>query len=251
MSEKKPKVSVIVPTYGRQSLFPFLYDCFLQQKYEEKELLIYDDSPSPSSFFDGLPNVHYVYSADKKTIGYKRNVLAEMAGGEIIAHFDDDDYYASHYLDVMVARIKNVDFVHLKGWFVFGVSQKAFGFWQTDQSASLNYVFQSKKPLGLVKGMGANDSFVRGYGFSYVYRKKVWEALPFPDRNHGEDYAWVSEFDSSVRIHSSIDDIGLVLHFIHLSNTSRCFPQYILPGTLLRRLFGTSVLRYFNLPLSQ
>lgn len=236
-----PKVSVIMPTYGRQHLFPLIYDCFAKQAYQNAELLILDDSAEPSRFFEGRPGARYFYSTDRMSIGAKRNFLIDKAEGEIIAHFDDDDFYAPNYLLTMVEQLKSCDMVHLTGWFVYAVSQKAFGYWQTDKQTGIQFVFQSGKPVGVIKGTKSTDSFVRGYGFSYAYKKDLWRRCHFPDRSHGEDYAWVLTFDKSTRVKSVIDDQGLVLHIIHASNTSRCFPQYIIPARLLFRLFGPDI----------
>lgn len=45
------KVSVICPTYDRTDKHPLLHQAFSWQTYENKELLVFDDSPEPSSFF--------------------------------------------------------------------------------------------------------------------------------------------------------------------------------------------------------
>ena len=37
------------------------------------------------------------------TIGAKRNALCAAVKGEIIAHFDDDDFYGLHYIERMVS----------------------------------------------------------------------------------------------------------------------------------------------------
>ncbi len=42
------------------------------------------------------------------SLGLKRNVAIELAAGEIIAHFDDDDLYAPGYLSWMHECLGNV-----------------------------------------------------------------------------------------------------------------------------------------------
>lgn len=238
------KVSVIVPTYGRQHLFPLLYKCFINQSYNNCELLIFDDSTEPSDFFSGLSKVKYFHSNSRLSIGEKRNFLVNKSEGDVIAHFDDDDFYSPDYLKFMLSHLENADFVNLTGWFVYAVKQKEFGYWQTDRASALHYVFQTSRPIGLVKGGPPDETFSLGYGFNYIYRKSVWLGTKFPDRNHGEDYEWVKNFGPDVIKKSTIDDRGLALHIIHSNNTSRCFPQYRVPSFLVGQIFGDSIFDY-------
>ena len=46
--------------------------------------------------------------------GEKRNWLAQHATGDYVAHFDDDDYYAPHYISRMVSQILELDVVFIK-----------------------------------------------------------------------------------------------------------------------------------------
>src|SRR3954471_5913053 len=107
------KVSVVTPTFGREKYLPGLLACFAAQTHTDRELLILDDSPAPSTFFGGLADsrVRYVHSKERLTIGEKRNRLVEMATGEVIASFDDDDYYAPGYLTAMLDGLGDADLV--------------------------------------------------------------------------------------------------------------------------------------------
>lgn len=53
--------------------------------------------------------------------GEKRNWLVQHATGDYIAHFDDDDFYASHYISRMVAQILELDVVFIKRESLFAV----------------------------------------------------------------------------------------------------------------------------------
>jgi hypothetical protein len=76
------------------------------------------------------------------------------------------------------------------------------------------------------------------YGFTYVYRRKIWEAHPFPACDWGEDTAFVAAAAAAFPVLSMEDQSGLVLHVLHANSTSSCFPQYHLPAFLLQSLFG-------------
>ena len=47
-------------------------------------------------------------------LGEKRNWLVQHATGDYVAHFDDDDYYAPHYISRMVSQILELDVVFIK-----------------------------------------------------------------------------------------------------------------------------------------
>jgi len=240
----RKEISVIVPTYGRQGLFPLIYDCFVNQTIKGAELLIHDDSPERSSFFDGLPNVHYFHSTERLTTGAKRNFLIERAASEVIANFDDDDFYAPTYLAAMRTQLEDCDIVNLGGWFAYCVTARAFGYWDTTVEPLAHYLFQANQPVSLMDSLGVRDAYVRGYGFKYVYRKSIWQDCRIPDRNHGQDYEWIKLLPPSVRFKTIMDDTGLVLHIIHTSNSSRCFPNHLLPPQLLGKFFGEAVKPY-------
>jgi hypothetical protein len=40
------------------------------------------------------------------------------------------------------------------------------------------------------------------------------------------------------------DESGLVFHLLHVNNSSKVFPQYILPPFLALRMFGDALERY-------
>lgn len=92
----RPFVSVVTPTYDRHLFLPNLFRMFQLQTYpqDRMELVILDDSPSP---FDMTPyremsNVRYIYHPERLRLPRKRNMLNELARGDIIVAADEDDY---------------------------------------------------------------------------------------------------------------------------------------------------------------
>ena len=96
-----PRVSIITPTKDRQELLPALWDCVRAQSEQDFEWLVHDGSPQRASIFDAIddPRVRYMHLPGQMRIGAKRNALCDAAKGEIIAHFDDDDFYGPRYID--------------------------------------------------------------------------------------------------------------------------------------------------------
>lgn len=238
------KISIITPTYGRERHLPSLYRSFAEQTHDDRELLVHDDSPAPSPFFTALrdPRVSYRHTAARVTIGEKRNQLIERASGDLIAFFDDDDFYAPGYLTAMAAALADADLVKLSGWFALSVPDDAFFYWDTAQHQPLHYKVGEGAITFVTSGQFKPDFGARnvdGYGFSYLFRRQVFGgALRFADKSFGEDLPFVQALRAAGRSVKHVqDDAGLVVHLLHNRNSSVIFPQYRLPRALAPRLF--------------
>lgn len=237
MGSCSPKVSVICPTYGRADRHQLLYAAFSHQTYKNKELLVYDDSPSPSPFFQSLQDEKVTYSHNpiRKTIGAKRNALIQMASGEVIAHFDDDDYYAPVYLEKMVEKLGDADLVKLSKWMAWREIDGSLWEWDTSQIADSHFNVsgwdQKVVRFDLAKLIPEpkefNEANVWGYGFTFVYKKSLCDGLSFEDINAGEDGAFAKKaIAMGKNIQHFPDEDHIVLHVIHRANVSKIFPQY-------------------------
>ena len=118
----QPFVSVITPTYNRRRFIPHLIQCYKQQTYplDRMEWIILDDGQEKvKDFFDTaakyIPNIRYISSDEKKTIGAKRNLLNKLALGDIIVAMDDDDYYVVERVEAAVKAFKKNPQVELAG----------------------------------------------------------------------------------------------------------------------------------------
>lgn len=101
-----PLISCIMPTCNRRSFLPLALRCFLDQDYPNKELIIIDDGEDRiGDLTENLPGVHYSALSSRLSIGAKRNLACAEARGEIIAHWDDDDWYAPDRLRYQVTPI--------------------------------------------------------------------------------------------------------------------------------------------------
>ncbi len=242
-----PKISVIVPTRNRASFLLQLFELYKEQTWKNKELLVLDDSAQENTAFKKLSSRHsdikYWHQAQKLSIGAKRNALISESSGEVIAHFDDDDYYAPNYLSWMHGEMESnhADLIKLGGWFTFHQKSNTLGFWDTTDFKSEHHIFcgtEDLQPKKEALSENALRSFMTGYGFSFVYKKDCWTESPFPDRNIGEDSIFAEQLINAQRkIHLTQDACGICLHIIHRGNTSRCFPNYIIPKPLHDKLF--------------
>jgi glycosyltransferase involved in cell wall biosynthesis len=117
----QPLVSVIVPTYQRSLFLNHALQLVRTQDYPNIEILVVDDSAEPSLtpatvvrlplFPDFIPayiikqeqfGVRYFHLTERKTIGEKRNIAVSNALGEVIVHWDDDDFFRAHRISSQV-----------------------------------------------------------------------------------------------------------------------------------------------------
>ena len=102
----RPSVSCLIATYNRRESGQI--DCFLNQDYANRELIVIDDGTDPIE--DVLlpdPGLWWVRLESRQTIGAKRNAGADAAAGQLLANWDDDDWYAPWRLSYQVERLQS------------------------------------------------------------------------------------------------------------------------------------------------
>ena len=192
-----PLVSCIMPTANRQKYVPIALDHFLNQDYQNAELIIIDDGKE--SILPLLPKsskIRYYYTEPLGTIGTKRNYACSKAHGEIIMHWDDDEWYAHDWITRQVdflissgADITGIEFVHY-------CSPITDTFWI---GSSLNRNNPSKPHQWL-------------NGPTIAYWKSFWETYPFKDLQKGEDDEFVNNPNAKTYAHDYIDGFVKILH---------------------------------------
>jgi glycosyltransferase involved in cell wall biosynthesis len=187
-------VSCIMPTRNRPGFVRAAIDCFLRQTYQEKELIILDDSDAPGSVeIDSAWPIKYVLD-ERKPLGAKRNDCCELAIGEIICHLDDDDYSTPDRIEFQVALLEQSK----KPVTGFGVMY----FWDTIHKAARLY-------------RSGNPGYV--CGTSLCYRRDFWETHKFKEIAEKEDNAFV---DPILKQIAASNDPSHMVARIHESNTS-------------------------------
>ncbi|MFO1186934.1 MAG: glycosyltransferase family A protein [Alphaproteobacteria bacterium] len=242
-SVEGPRVSLITPTYERRAFLEASHRCVSAQTYRNWEWLILDDSAEPCRFLQHADarNIHYAHVSSRLSIGEKRNKLIEAASGEIIVQIDDDDYYAPQYVQAMVAALHGgADIVNLNAWFLLDRRNHFFGYWdllmrdKPSYRCSPDAIELVTPTLALAHDLSEAHF---GFGFTYAFWRRVWEAGRFPDKNWNEDGEFVAAARRRFTMVGAPDRQGLCLHVIHAGNSSRCFPQYRLPYFLVERFF--------------
>src|SRR2546422_2964152 len=89
-------VTCVMPTAERRPFVPHAVACFRHQDHPNLELLVIDDGDdSVADLMPPDPRIRYVRQEPRLTIGVKRNLMCNLAAGDIIVHWDDDDWSAS------------------------------------------------------------------------------------------------------------------------------------------------------------
>lgn len=187
-----PLVSCIMPTANRPNFVAMAAEHFLNQDCRDAELIIIDDGKI--SVRDILPEhrrIKYFYTESLGTIGVKRNYACEKACGEIIVHWDDDDWYAYDWIS------KSVEFLNTSKADICGLNQITFfsplvkKFW--------NY---------------SNKATDRPWlsGATMAYRREFWLKHPFKDVQIGEDYDYVWNSGASIFAHDYTEGFIATLH---------------------------------------
>jgi glycosyltransferase involved in cell wall biosynthesis len=93
-------MSCIMPTRDRRPFVRLTLELFARQSYVNRELLIIDDgADSVADLISGHPNVKHIRLNRRTSVGDKRNLGCETASGDIIVHWDDDDWYSATRLE--------------------------------------------------------------------------------------------------------------------------------------------------------
>ncbi len=172
-----PLVSCIVPTSGRTDWLLQSVQYFRRQHYPARELIVLDDGNEDVSL--GLPPdpaIRYYHVGRGTSIGAKRNRACELATGEIVVQWDDDDWYGPDRLSAQVAPI---------------VADRAD---ITGLTSDLFFVLPSWQFWTCTPELHRRLFFGDVHGGTLAFRRRVWELLAqYPDVSLAEDAAFLRQ----------------------------------------------------------
>ena len=233
---ESPLVSCIMPTFNRRRYISQALQTFQRQDYPNRELIIVDDgSDSIEDLVPTTANIRYLRLSRRTSIGAKRNLACQTARGEIIAHWDDDDWYAPDRLRYQAAPIVQgqADLTGLENAFVLQLPEGEF--WKVDAQ------LHQRLFVGNV------------HGGTLVYRKELWtKGLRYPEINLAEDASLIFRATRMGKRLMRLSNPGVFVYVRHGGNAWREFA----PGTFIdprgwRRIpsppnFPQSALAYFR-----
>jgi glycosyltransferase involved in cell wall biosynthesis len=215
-----PLVSCIMPTHNRPHFVAMAIEYFLRQDYSHRELLILDDGTDPIE--DLIPDdrrIRYFRQNHKSMVGAKRNHACEEARGEIIIHWDDDDWIADWRLSYQVKHLlrEQAD--------LCGLDRLLFC--NPGSGQAWQYVY----PRGSMPWVA---------GGTLCYTKAFWKRNPFPDLSVGEDTRFV--WSKHPKKMLALQEYTFYVALIHPHNTSSKWTHdsrwHSYPTTEIQKLMG-------------
>jgi glycosyltransferase involved in cell wall biosynthesis len=208
---EQPLVSCIMPTANRRRFVPLAIKNFLQQDYPHRELVILDDGQdSVADLLPPDPCIKYMRTVQRQTVGAKRNQCVRASQGELIMHWDDDDWAAPHRIRYQVEKMLG------EGAEVCGLRQMLFHELASGKTWLYTY------PPNLRTWVA---------GGSMLYTRNFWQRSPFPDVQVGEDsrFLW-KQARGKLTV---LDDYRFYVAMIHPENTSPkvCGDPYWMPSS--------------------
>ena len=159
-------VTCLCLTRNRLEWLPKAIESFQRQTFRHSELMILADGQDVSHLVPADdPRIRLIHLDGRPEIGAKRNYGCARAAGDVIAHFDDDDYSAPGRLADQIARLLE------SGKAVTGFHSMRF----TDGLRWWKYEGTRNYALGT----------------SLCYRRSWWREHSFPAIQIGEDNAMV------------------------------------------------------------
>ncbi len=189
-----------MPTANRRQFIPGAIARFLAQDYENAELVILDDGEvAVADLVPAHEKIRYVRTGKHRTLGDKRNRAAAAARGEILLHWDDDDWYAPERIRLQVDALVQSGADVCGAGRVFFIDPRRCAAWE--------YIY----PHG-------RNTAPWVYGATLCYRRSYWQAHPFAALQVGEDTQFAATVPAE-RLHvMARSDFYVAL--IHAGNTS-------------------------------
>lgn len=196
---RQPLVTCIMPTANRRAFVPQAIQFFQRQTYSAKELLILDDGrDTVADLVPEDPAIRYVRLDARQPLGRKRNQACEMARGDVIAHWDDDDWMSEWRLEYQVAALTSASQPSATG-----LSRVYFC-----------HRFGNRAWLYLYPDSGRPWI----HGGTMCYHKALWEKYRFPEIDEGEDTRFVWALPAATVI--PLSDNRFYVGTVHDANTS-------------------------------
>ena len=177
------KISVVIPTTGRDSLRQTLNSC-VYQDYPDFEVLVIDDSILQNIKIVN-PRVKVFYTGGSKGVSEARNLGIQNASGDYIAFLDDDDVW---FRDKLGRQIR---FMILEG---LDASYTKARMVPSDKIRPKNVLPNGKSPIGYLYDFSqkwTNDSYL---GLSTLIVKKSIISSGFSIKeNNREDLIFIND----------------------------------------------------------
>ncbi|WP_176256703.1 glycosyltransferase family 9 protein [Derxia lacustris] len=191
-----------MPTRNRHALLPAAIAQFRAQDVADAELVVVSEDGVPPEVVELMradPRIRHVPCPPGLRLGAKRNLACAAARGELLAHWDDDDWQAPDRLRRQLAALDAEPRAELCG------TSRVF-FREVDGAGAWEYRYQ-----------GPRRPWV--YGATLMFRRAYWARQRFPEQDIGEDnaFVWAARPEQVI----DLDEPALCVASVHAGNSSR------------------------------
>jgi glycosyltransferase involved in cell wall biosynthesis len=190
-----PLISCIMPTRNHREFVGQALWYFLRQDYPHRELIVLDDGEDPVC--DLIPSddrIRYLRLDTRATIGAKRNIACGLARGELVAHWDDDDWVGPGRLTAQVRELSST------GSDLCGAEE-------------LLHYRLAAGDVWMYRPKAIGHAWLAGG--TLAYRRSLWQRTPFADVDLGEDDDFVQRAGGRQR---ALTDPPWYVAVIHRTN---------------------------------
>lgn len=210
--EENALVSVIVPVYNVEKYLRRCVDSILAQTYRNFELILVDDGSS-----DNCPAIcdEYARKDSRIVVIHKangglssaRNAGIEYSTGEWLMFVDSDDYIASQMaerlLQTAVEHDAQIAFCTLRAFYEDKDGYHEYVLWGSPHEDALSgeeiLRISAKERCGLLSGHHV-------VAWNKIYRRDVFDAIRYPDKQLHEDEAIAHRIIGSCKMIVGIDE---------------------------------------------
>jgi glycosyltransferase involved in cell wall biosynthesis len=214
--------------YGEMALLAV--QCFLDQTYANRELIILDNNPDGQTIEHLLPQDERIryYRVPRQPVGALRNLGTSYANGEICITWDCDDWYAPTRIEEQVKRLQETGKA-VTGW-------HSILYYDTSNGNAYRYLYEPNP--------GRNHP-PYACGSSQCYLKIWWAKHPFPSTGIEDQ-----DFQSAALAANQLDscDAGQLM-VARAHGDSQCPPPFghrqfpAVPKDALPKQFITAIRR--------
>lgn len=198
MTDPPPLVSCIMPTADRRAFVAQAVAYFRRQTYARRELIVVDDGADPvTDLVPPCDDLRYLRLTGRRSVGAKRNLACEAARGDVIAHWDDDDWHAPHRIERQVAALRHA------GASLCGLRSSLY--YDPRSGRAWRYTFPADGGAWLS-------------GSTLCYARSWWAARRFEDVDVGEDARFV--WGAPAAAMAVLDDATFHVGVIHGRNVA-------------------------------
>jgi glycosyltransferase involved in cell wall biosynthesis len=176
---------------------------FQRQDYPNRELVVLDDGDDPiGDLIPNDPRIRYFRLDHREPVGAKRNNACELAKGEIIVNWDDDDWHSPTRVSYQVDELERHDA-------------------EVCGAGRILYFDPAARRAWLYEYPASRRSWIAGG--TMCYRKSLWQRNPYAPVGVGEDTRFV--WSAAIGTPLVLAEHRFYAALVHHANTSRKHPR--------------------------